>query len=215
MKLLDEKAIPSPQQRPPEKKSGTRRSTMKNRETSTQILREEHRLIESTILAFTSIIRDLAAGTPLDRHRVWEIAQSFKTYVQRCHHSKEDFLLSMVRARGGSSTEYPFRTFYEEHHHIQSLLSDLAKGSHEYLEAFPGAPESLVHSLRNVVDFYPGHMWKAEHLLFPLADELLSETDQGVLIQQFDWIDSIVGAEINGELRAIVAEFHPEPTRAA
>ena len=187
---------------------------MKNRETSTQILREEHRLIESTILAFTNIIRDLAASTPPDRHRVWEIAQSFKTYVQRCHHSKEDFLLSMVRARGGSSTEYPFRTFYEEHHQIQSLLSDLAKGSHEYLD-FPGASESLVHSLRNVVDFYPGHMWKAEHLLFPLADELLSEMDQSVLIQQFDWIESIVGAEINGELRALVAEFCSEPTRAA
>jgi len=188
---------------------------MKNRETSTQILREEHRLIESTILAFTSIIRDLAAGTPPDRHRVWEIAQSFKAYVQRCHHSKEDFLLSMVRVRGGSSTEYPFRTFYEEHHQIQALLSDLAKEGHGYLEAFPGASESLVHSLRNVVDFYPGHMWKAEHLLFPLADELLSEMDQSVLIQQFDWIDSIVGTEINGELHAIVAEFRSEPTRAA
>ena len=72
-----------------------------------------------------------------------------------------------------------------------------------------------MHSLRNVVDFYPGHMWKAEHLLFPLADELLSEMDQSVLIQQFDWIESIVGAEINGELRAIVAEFRSEPTRAA
>lgn len=188
---------------------------MKNIEKSTQVLREEHRLIESAILAFTGIIKDLDAGTAVDRRRVWEIAQSFKTYVQRRHHSKEDFLLSMVRARGRSAAEYPFRTFYEEHQRIQSLLTGLAKASHEYLEAFPDTSESLVYSLRNVVDFYPGHMWKAEHLLFPLADELLSETDQGVLIQQFDWIDSVVGADMNEELRAIVAEFRPEPSRAA
>ncbi|MGB8064913.1 MAG: hemerythrin domain-containing protein [Candidatus Sulfotelmatobacter sp.] len=188
---------------------------MENIEKSTQVLREEHRLIESAILAFTVIIKDLDAGAALNRRRVWEIAQSFKTYVGRCHHSKEDFLLSMVRARGGSSAEYPFRTFYEEHRHIQSILSDLAKAAHEYLEALPGTPESLVSCLRNVVDFYPGHMWKAEHLLFPLADEVLSETDQGVLIQQFDWIESVVGADTDEELRAIVAEFRPEPSRAA
>lgn len=188
---------------------------MRNIETSTQILREEHGLIENAILAFTGIINDLAAGNVLDRRRVWEIAQSFRTYVQRCHHSKEDFLLSMVRGRGGCSGEYPFRNFYEEHHHIQSLLSDLAKVIHEYLEALPGTPESLVHSLRNVVDFYPGHMWKAEHFLFPLADKLLSEADQIVLIQQFDRIESVVGADMHEELCAIVAEFRPEPSPAA
>jgi hemerythrin-like domain-containing protein len=149
----------------------------------------------------------------LDRRQVWEIAQSFKTYVQRCHHAKEDFLLSMVRARGGSSADYPFRTFYEEHHHIHSLLVDLAKAAREYLEAFRVTRELLVRSLRDAVDFYPGHMWKAEHLLFPLADELLSEADQCVLIEQFDWIESVVGSDVNEQLRAIVAEFRPEPSR--
>jgi hypothetical protein len=58
-------------------------------------------------------------------------------------------------------------------------------------------------------------MWKAEHLLFPLADELLSEADQCVLIQQFDLIESVVGSDLNEQLRAIVAEFRPEPSRAA
>jgi hemerythrin-like domain-containing protein len=188
---------------------------LKNIEKSTQLLCEEHRLIESAILAFTSIIKELDSGTALDRRRVCEIAQSFKTYVERCHHAKEDFLLSMVRARGGASTEYPFRTFYEEHRQIQSLLADLAHGVHEYLGSFHGTPESLVGSLREIVDFYPGHMWKAEHLLFPMADELLSETDQLVLIQHFDWIESIVGSDINEQLRAIVAEFRREPSPAA
>lgn len=188
---------------------------MKDIEKSTQILREEHRLIESATLAFAEVIRKLDAGTALDRRRVWEIAESFKIYVERCHHAKEDFLLSMLRARGGSSGDYPFRTFYEEHQHIQPLLANLGKAAHEHLRMFHGTPESLVHSLRDVVDFYPGHMWKADHLLFPLADELLLRSDQEVLIQQFDWIESVVGGDINEQLRAIVAEFRPESTRAA
>jgi len=71
-----------------------------------------------------------------------------------------------------------------------------------------------VRSLRDVIDFYPGHMWKADHLLFPLGDELLSEADQQVLIQQFDWIESVVGSDIDEQLRAIVAEFRPKPRAA-
>jgi hemerythrin-like domain-containing protein len=188
---------------------------MKNIERSTQILREEHRLIESAILAFTGIIKEIDAGAALDRHRGWEIAQSFKTYAERWHHAKEDYLGSMIPARLGSSAQYPVCTFYEEHQHIRPLLADLAKSAHEYLGTLPGAPESLARSLRDVVDFYPGHMWKAEHLLFPLADELLSEADQCVLIQQFDLIESVVGSDLNEQLRAIVAEFRPEPSRAA
>jgi hypothetical protein len=62
-----------------------------------------------------------------------------------------------------------------------------------------------------VVDFYPGHMWKADHILFPLADDLLSEKDQGVLIEQFAWIESAVGGNADEQLRAIATEFHPKP----
>jgi hemerythrin-like domain-containing protein len=116
--------------------------------------------------------------------------------------------------RGGCSAEYPGRTFYEEHQRIQPLLANLAKTAHEYLQAAHCTPESLVRSLRDVIDFYPGHMWKADHLLFPLGDELLSEADQQVLIQQFDWIESVVGSDIDEQLRAIVAEFRPKPRAA-
>jgi hypothetical protein len=80
---------------------------MTNIEKSTQVLREEHRLIERAILAFTGIIKDLDADTALDRRRVWEIVQSFKTYVERWHHAKEDYLVSMIRAHLGSLLSTP------------------------------------------------------------------------------------------------------------
>lgn len=183
---------------------------MRDSDKSTQVLREEHRLIENAMLSFTGIIKELETGAALDHHRVWEILQSFKTYVQQWHHAKEDFLLSMVRARGGCS-QYPARTFYEEHQHIQTLLANLTKATNEYMQPAHDTPESLVQSLRDIVDFYPGHMWKANHLLFPLADELLSEVDQEVLMQQFDWIESVVGSDIDEKVRAIVAEFRSDP----
>lgn len=183
---------------------------MNNIETATRILREEHRLLENATVAMADVIEELEKGTSLDRRRVVEIAQSFATFAGRSHHPKEDFLLSMVRTRRGCTAEYPVRSFYEEHHRVELLLAGLSKAAKEYLAAIDRSSESLVQSFRDVVDFYPGHMWKADHILFPLADELLSEMDQEVLIQQFAWIDSAIGSAADEQLRAIVAEFHPK-----
>lgn len=180
-------------------------------EKSTHLLREEHQLIEHAIEAIADLIKELEKGTSLNPRQVWEIAQSFATFVGTSHHTKEDFLLAMIRARRGCSDEYPIRSFYAEHHRVEELLASLRKTANEYLEGADGSADSLVGSLREVVDFYPGHMWKADHILFPLADDLLSETDQGVLVEQFAWIESAVGSNAEERLRAIAAEFHPNP----
>jgi hemerythrin-like domain-containing protein len=179
-------------------------------EKSTQLLRKEHQLIESAIIAIADLIKELENGVALDRRRMWAIAHSFATYVGRWHHSKEDFLLSMIRARRGCSADYPVRSFYEEHHLVEVLIARLRKTADEYLAVADHSSENFIQSLRDVVDFYPGHMWKADHILFPLADEVLSEPDQTVLLQQFAWIDSAIGTDADEQLRAIVAEFRPQ-----
>lgn len=176
---------------------------------STQLLRKEHQLIGSAIVAIADIIKELENGVALDR-RMWEIAHSFATYVGRWHHSKEDFLLSMIRARRGCSADYPVRSFYEEHHLVEVLIARLRKTADEYLAASDHSSENFIQRLRDVVDFYPGHMWKADHILFPLADEVLSEPDQTVLVRQFAWIDSALGTDADERLRAIVAKFRPQ-----
>lgn len=183
-------------------------------EKSTHVLREEHRLIEDALVAVAAVIKKLEKDNTLDRRQVWEMAETFATFVGRSHHSKEDFLLSMIRARTGCSDQYAVRTFYEEHHRVEELLARLRKTAHEYLEAADQGSDPLVGSLRDVLDFYPGHMWKADHILFPLADELLSEADQGVLVEQFSWIESAVGDDAEENLRAIVAELCPKPKAA-
>ena len=161
------------------------------------------------MVAMAEVIKELEKGTSPDRRRVAEIAQSFATFVGRAHHPKEDFLLSMIRTRCGCTGEYSIRTFSEEHHRVELLLATLSKTAKEYLSAVQGGTGPLVQCFGDVVDFYPGHMWKADHILFRLADELLSEIDQDVLIQQFAWIDKAVGSDAGEQLRAIVAELHP------
>jgi len=104
-------------------------------ERSTHVLREEHQLIENALVAIAAIIKKLEQGNTLDRRQVWEMAGAFATFVGRTHHGKEDFLLSMIRARKGCSDEYAIRTFYDEHHRVEELLARLRKTAAEYLDA--------------------------------------------------------------------------------
>jgi hemerythrin-like domain-containing protein len=57
-------------------------------EKSTNVLREEHQLIENALVAIAAIIKKLEKGNPLDRGQVWEMAGAFATFVGRTHHGK-------------------------------------------------------------------------------------------------------------------------------
>ena len=184
---------------------------MDNTENATSVLREEHQLIEQAILALAWMLRELQTGAVLDHRRVFEMAKLFKNYLERCHHVKEDFLLSMLRACEGLFARYPVQSFYDEHHRTEPLLTGLVKVAQEHSRSNGANTEALVHSLRDIVDFYPGHIWKADNLLFPLADELLRQADQNVLIQQFKWIEYTVGGDATQEFSAMVSEFCLQP----
>ena len=173
---------------------------------ATSILREEHHLIERAILALAWMLKELQAGAAPEPRQVCEMAKLFKNYLKRCHHVKEDFLLSMVRACEDSVARYPVQSFYDEHHRTQPLLINLVKAAQEYLHHNGSDIEVLTRSLCDIIDFYPGHIWKADNLLFPLADELLGPADQHVLIQQFKWIEFVVGDDATQKFSAVVAE---------
>lgn len=171
--------------------------------------------MERAMLLFVEIINKLEAGVALDRHKVAEMVGAFKEYVERWHHPKEDFVLSVLRLRGVSSSGYPMRSFFEEHARIEPLLTTLHHAAQQYLQFAESDSENLAKALSDVVDLYPGHMWKADHLLFPLAIAKLAERDQEALIEQYNSIETMIGNDIDVELKAILEELQSEEERVA
>ncbi len=172
---------------------------------ATQVLREEHRLMERAMIAFAGAVGRLEQHSAVDRGSLIELAETFALYADRWHHSKEGFLVSQMLARGRNADEFLIRTFHDEHVRTHPLLSDLSQAANEYSQS--GSIEPLANCLRQAVDYYPGHMWKADHLLFPLADAVLTPADQRALEAQFVSIEEMVGRGMHARLRAIVEEF--------
>lgn len=185
------------------------------RPSSTDVLREEHRLMERAMVVFVEIINKLETGVALDRRKVAEMMQAFKAYVELWHHPKEDFVLSILRDRGVSSSDYPMRAFYEEHDRIEPLLAALHQAAQQYSQFAESDSANLAKALSDIVDLYPGHMWRADHLLFPLAKARLADRDQEALIEQYDSIETMIGSDVVVELKAILEELSLDEGRVA
>jgi hypothetical protein len=58
-------------------------------------------------------------------------------------------------------------------------------------------------------------MWTADHLLFPLAEAKLADRDQEALIEQYNSIETMIGNDVDVELKVILEELPSEEGRVA
>ena len=57
------------------------------------------------------------------------------------------------------------------------------------------ARESLVKSLRGLIDLYPNHIWKEDYLLFPMTNKVLGLDEQRDLLEKFERVEDAIGRD--------------------
>jgi len=57
--------------------------------------------------------------------------------------------------------------------------------------------EGLIETLRKLIELYPSHIWKEDYLLFPMAEKLLSESEQKELSAQFARHEATIKADLH------------------
>ncbi len=73
---------------------------------------------------------------------------------------------------------------------MQSLASELVENISGYVRGGGAHHERFVTSLRGLAVLYRQHLWKEDHLLLPMADQLLSNEDQRALHRAFGRLTS-------------------------
>jgi quercetin dioxygenase-like cupin family protein len=99
----------------------------------------------------------------------------------------------------------------------------LVKQLAEAVEAFAGsggtAKDSLIQALRGLVELYPGHIWKEDYLLFPLAGKVLTPADHAALSKQFEEVESEFGPNVHSRFERLALDLthavQPGPHRLA
>jgi quercetin dioxygenase-like cupin family protein len=122
-----------------------------------------------------------------------------------------------LEQRGVPAAGCPLGALKLEHEKGRVLVKQLA----ESVDAFAGGggalKDSLIQALRGLVELYPGHIWKEDYLLFPLAGKVLSAADHVALSKQFEEIELEFGPDVHSKFERLALDLthavQPGPDR--
>ena len=153
---------------------------------STDLLREEHRVIMRALDVLEVAAARLAGGRPLPEEWWPEIIAWLRSFADKNHHAKEETSLfpAMVKA-GVPSVGGPIDVMLEEHRRGRALVRGMEAGG----------PLDRAAKARDYVALLREHIEKENGVLFPLADAVLDDAAQRALQREFEAVAAEQGRD--------------------
>jgi hemerythrin-like domain-containing protein len=171
----------------------------------TEVLMQEHRVIEQVILCLEEIAIRCEVGQPLDVDSAQQAIDFFRMFADHCHHGKEeDLLFPLMEQKGFSRAGGPTGVMLYEHEagrrHVRAMSDALERVAAGNITA-KGA---FIEHARCFAELLRQHIFKEDHCLFPMADRALSELDQQDLSRSFAEVEQQdLGTEMHAKYVAI------------
>jgi hemerythrin-like domain-containing protein len=157
----------------------------------TEILNNEHRVIEQVLNCLEKIAERCAADGRLNRPDAEQALDFFRTFADQCHHHKEeDHLFRVLEAKGYSRRNGPTGVMLGEHELGRLHLRAMATAAARAEAGDPAAVDDfLVHAV-SYVRLLREHIRKEDDCLFPMADRTLTAREQSDLLAAFDHVEA-------------------------
>lgn len=171
---------------------------------ATTTLEHEHRTIEKVLAVMARLHEQLDLYHDIDPEILRDLLQFMRIFCDQYHQAREEsYLFPLLEARGIPVTGCPMAVLKSEHVKILHLVNELSDSTAAYLGDQRVGRAALKEAFQNLVAFFPGHIWREDYLLFPMAEKVLSPSDQEILLQQFDLAELDLGGRINEEFEAL------------
>ena len=174
-------------------------------EKPTQILSDEHRVIERVLGA----VEKLAKG-PVGALEPWKKALEFiRGFADQCHHFKEEkVLFPAMEAHGIPSEGGPIGMMLMEHEEARSYVRTMFAAISLIEAKNEAAKESLLTSAQAYCRLLREHIQKEDEVLFRMADEVISPEEQKKLSAAFAQHEAEeMGAGVHEKYLKIAAEL--------
>ncbi len=153
----------------------------------TDILKTEHRVIEIVIACLERIAGEASQSGKLNRDAAEKVIDFIRNFADRCHHGKEeDHLFTSLESAGMPTEGGPVGVMLREHQMGREFVRQMS-------EAIPAAGEGISEAVKAYATAAMGyaallraHIQKEDNILFPAAENLLSQSELDALRVQFD-----------------------------
>ncbi len=177
----------------------------------TERLETEHRKIAKVAEACGVFADELQQGATIPVSVLQSLANFLHLYAEQYHHQEEKWLFRMLTHRGVPAGACPIAALSHEDDKLRVLVDQLSSAVSAYAKTDAAVSGTLVDTLHSLAELYREHIWKEDYLLLPMADKILSDTDQRFLAETFRALDGNIGEEAYESLAQLSAAIKSCP----
>lgn len=152
---------------------------------ATEILSEEHQHILKVIDAIEDECRELEAGKDLDKEFFLEAIDFIRNYADKFHHAKEeDILFEELNSGDACMHCNPTQQMLYEHDQGRHFVKCVEEGVKE------NNRQKVIETAWRYAHLLREHIMKEDEILYPMADEALSEDAKAKMLERFSVAES-------------------------
>lgn len=169
-------------------------------------LSHEHRDILRMIKTLGRIADRLAAGAAVDPNDLDHSVEYIRGFADECHHAKEEGYLFPEMEKAGIPREGgPIGVMLAEHVRGREFAAAMAAAIPGIRGGDRSAAGAFVAQARGYGELLTQHIYKEDHILYPMADARLTPGQQASLQAAFADVErNIMGAGRHEEFRRLL-----------
>lgn len=174
----------------------------------TQVLMNEHRVIERVLTAMETKVQELGSG-PFPRRFFDQALDFFANFADRCHHGKEEQrLFPLLKERGIPEEGGPIGVMLHEHDEGRAYLGALRDNLDDAERGEPEAVAVVRAAATDYIELLRHHIQKEDNILFAMARRVLSPEDVERLQKEFQCVEEHhIGPGVHAHYEALAAEL--------
>jgi hemerythrin-like domain-containing protein len=155
-----------------------------------EVLMDEHRIIERVLDALETAATALDRGQPVRPGFFIDAADFIAGFADGCHHHKEEgVLFEAIVASGMPASEGPVPVMLHEHEQARALTRGMRSAAKHLEQGDSQARRQVAANALGYVALLHDHIAKEDEVLFPMADQMLSEERHAEVLKGFDRIE--------------------------
>lgn len=160
----------------------------------TQTLYNEHQIILKNIDAMLNECTELEKGKSLEIDFFQKIIDFIKNYADKFHHEKEEDILFNAMLENVENLHCnPIPVMLHEHNGGREFVKGMEQGISE------NNVVKIIENARGYGMLMQNHIHKEDNVLYPMAEELLSDEQKEIVINKYLEIESRLNKELNIE----------------
>ncbi len=158
----------------------------------TQILSDEHQTILKVIDAVNTECAALERGKTLDIGFFHKTIDFIKNYADKFHHAKEEDVLFKAMLENVEHLHCnPIPVMLHEHDEGRAFVQGMEQGISEK------NTDKIIENARGYGMLLQQHIYKEDNVLYPMAEEALSEEQKELVNRKYSEVEAILNKELN------------------